>query len=90
MRLALWTTLVLVACIDLFAPAVWRAAGSLGFSFWMAFIPTLCYLAIVVEQAIGQHYPMALVYFGYSVANCGFMWIFAVAMAAGERMGHLA
>ena len=37
-------------------------------------IPTVCYLGAGILFLISRNYPMAIVWTGYSVANCGMIW----------------
>jgi hypothetical protein len=38
-------------------------------------IPTLCYLAAAVAYGLQRNWPMVIVYFGYSFANCGLLML---------------
>ena len=42
-------------------------------STWMIALVTLCYAATCVDQAAKRNYPMAIMWFGYAVANVGIL-----------------
>jgi hypothetical protein len=37
-------------------------------------ICTACYVGVAVSEARAGHWPMAIVWAGYSLANFGFIW----------------
>ncbi len=45
----------------------------MSWSFWLLIVPTVCYAGESVAYGIQRNWPMAVVYFGYSVANCGLL-----------------
>ncbi len=47
----------------------------MSWSFLMVLLPTLCYAASAVLEAFYGIGPMAIVFFGYSFANVGFLWM---------------
>lgn len=38
-------------------------------------IPTACYAAQSLQYAWAKNWPLAIVYCGYSFANCGLLWL---------------
>jgi hypothetical protein len=44
-------------------------------TFWPLLICTLCYVATSAGFALEKNWPMAAIFFGYSGANLGFLWI---------------
>jgi hypothetical protein len=44
-----------------------------SWSFWLLLIPTICYALAAGVYAFGRNWPMAVVYVGYSLANCGLL-----------------
>lgn len=42
-------------------------------TFWLLLVPTIAYALACGVYAIKGQWPMAVVYFGYSLANCGLL-----------------
>lgn len=47
----------------------------MSWSFWLVLIPTLCYMGAAVSYGIQKDWPSAVIFFGYLVANTGFLAI---------------
>lgn len=45
----------------------------MSWSFWLILIPTGCYSLAAVVYGFQKNWPMAVVYSGYSLANCGLL-----------------
>lgn len=45
----------------------------MSWSFWLLLVPTLCYALASVSYGLQRSWPMAVVYFGYALANCGLL-----------------
>lgn len=45
----------------------------MSWSFWLIAVPTACYAFAAVSYWIQGSWPLAVVYAGYSFANCGLL-----------------
>ena len=43
--------------------------------FFLILVPTACYAIAAVVYGIQHNWPMVIVYFGYSFANIGLLWL---------------
>ena len=48
----------------------------MNWSFIGVLIPTVCYLITAVAQVSKGNFSTAFIFFGYSLANVGFLWQF--------------
>lgn len=44
-------------------------------TFALILVPTLCYALASCLYGAKGNWPLAIVYFGYSLANCGLLWL---------------
>ncbi len=46
-------------------------------SLFLTIVPTVCYLGVAINEVRLGNYPMAAIFGGYTLANCGFLWAMA-------------
>jgi hypothetical protein len=45
----------------------------MSLSFYLLLVPTIAYLLAAASYGFHRNWPMAVVYFGYFMANCGLL-----------------
>lgn len=47
----------------------------MSWSFYLLLIPTIAYLLAAMAYGFQGHWPLSIVYLGYSFANVGLLWL---------------